>query len=280
MRNWKLLIALVITLLFFILFLNFENNSLTVTNLDVKLDDLPPKFDGYKILHISDLHGKSFGPRQRDLVAAISKTNPDLIAVTGDLIDHRRNNDEAGILLLRQITGIAPVYFVTGNHEQQSGRLNSLENRLTKYGVKVLRNSHASINRGNERLSIVGMDDVAKNAKPYDSDAIVVNELNQAMADLPKSDVTILLAHRPEKFSIYSLYGVDLILAGHAHGGQIGLPLIGGLYAPDQGFFPKYISGPYKKHNSTMVVSRGLGNSIAPQRIFNRPEIVLITLRR
>ncbi|HZD60819.1 MAG TPA: metallophosphoesterase [Anaerolineae bacterium] len=280
MKKWKLFVALIVVLPLFIWFLNFENSSFTVTHLDVKLDDLPPKFSGYKILQISDLHGKSFGPHQRDLVAAIGKANPDLIAVTGDLIDHRHNYDEVAISLLRQVTDVAPVYFVTGNHEWQSGRFNSLENRLTELGVKVLRNGHTHISRGNERLFIVGIDDIAKNARLYDSDAVVINELDQAMAGLSRSDTTVLLAHRPEKFSIYSLYGVDLILSGHAHGGQIRFPLIGGLYAPDQGFFPKYISGPYKNHGSTMVVSRGLGNSIAPQRLFNRPEIVLITLKR
>jgi hypothetical protein len=125
----------------------------------------------------------------------------------------------------------------------------------------------------------MGIDDVARDGSAYTMEAAARAGLDIAAKGLPSEDLKILLAHRPELFSVYGEYDVDLVLSGHTHGGQIRLPFLGGLIAPSQGFFPKYTSGTYKFGNMTVVINRGLGNSVVPQRIFNRPEIILITLR-
>jgi len=286
MLKRNIVIVLSVVLLLFAWFLNFENNSINVTSIGVKHEAIPVKFNGYKIVQISDLHGKMFGPDQSDLVLAVKKTNPDLIVVTGDLIDRRHYDEEPGVLLLEKVKDVAPAYFVTGNHEWWSGRFDFLEERLVRSGVNVLRGDHIKIERGGQSLIVVGIDDVAKYFDAPDfGDSVearnraVIRELSNATEGITREDFTILLAHRPENMPIYSAFGMDLILSGHTHGGQINIPFIGALVAPDQGFFPKYSAGVYEEDGSTMVINRGLGNSIFPVRLLNRPEIVVVTLR-
>jgi len=286
MLKRNLIIVFSIVLLLFAWFLSLENNSLNVTRIEIKHEAVPVKFNGYKIVQISDLHGKMFGSDQGDLVAAVKKANPDLIVVTGDLIDRRDYDDNPGIMLLERVEDVAPTYFVTGNHEWWSGRFNALEEKLVASGVAVLRGDHVKIERDNQSLFVVGIDDVAKYFDAPDfGDSVearnraVIRELAKATEGITREDFTILLAHRPENMSIYSDFGMDLILSGHTHGGQVNLPFIGALVAPDQGFFPKYSAGVYEEDGSTMIVNRGLGSSIFPVRLLNRPEIVVVTLR-
>jgi len=253
--------------------LYWENNGLSATELDISIANLPKALNEYKIVHISDLHGKSFGPQQRNLVRVIQEARPNLIAITGDLIDERRYDDSASFVLIKQLTKLAPVYFVTGNHEWQSERLSDLEENLATLGVKVLRNDKREVVFQGQKFFLAGIDDPLGYANQDDS-------LRKAFRSINKKDFVILLAHRPESVALYSSYQPDLILAGHAHGGQVRIPGVGGLIAPGQGFFPKYTSGAHQVANSIMVVSRGLGNSIIPQRLFNHPEVVIIKLKR
>lgn len=170
---------------------------------------------------------------------------------------------------MKEINKIAPVYFVTGNHEWGSRKFNSLQKKLTTLGVKVLRNSWEKVHIGDDNIYIIGIDDPAKNNG--DENKLVRAELKEVLNRIKnQGDFKILLSHRPELFPIYTQFNFDLSFSGHAHGGQIRLPLIGGLVAPNQGYFPEYSSDKYKNRNSTMVVNGGLGNSIFPQRLFNR----------
>lgn len=275
---------MIMIIIFFILlgvvgliaFLHWQNNGVQQTNYEATYAHLPPSFHGYKIVHLSDLHGKCFGPGQKRLVRAIASHQPDRVVFTGDLIDRRRYDEQHAFSLIRQLTRIAPVYFVMGNHEYGSGHARRLEKRLKQWDVTVLRNDYAVEAKGRERIFILGMDDFHF----FRDEAHYRQAVQKRSASFTERDFVLLLAHRPEKRPDYQRCPIDLALTGHVHGGQIRLPFIGGLYAPDQGVFPRYSGGMYRSGALNMVVNRGLGNSLFPQRLFNRPEIVLIELKK
>ena len=195
---------------------------------------------------------------------------------TGDLLDRRRGGTKAGLELLERLAKTAPVYYVTGNHEGWAGNFDRLRPQLEKRQVQVLSNTHDRFCRGKDKIYILGIDDPAIQSKFYRQSELVTTELQAALEGT--DGFTILLAHRPELIETYSQFGIDLVFSGHAHGGQIRLPFIGGLVAPGQGFLPRYTAGLYTHGSSVLAVSRGLGNSLFPQRLFNRPEIVVVTL--
>ncbi|WP_028562938.1 metallophosphoesterase [Paenibacillus pinihumi] len=260
-------------------FLIFENNALTVTNFNISSAKLPKGAENYTIVQLSDLHSKSFGNGQQRLVSKVQTQHPNLIVITGDLVDSKRYDEETSLTLMKELTQLAPVYFVTGNHEWWSGRYEELEKKLELLGVHVLRNRSEMIQLGEGSFRIIGIDDPAIERMSYDEQDLVASELRSSLeGDEESKDFMLLLSHRPELFPVYEKYGMDLVLSGHAHGGQVRLPFIGGLVAPNQGFLPKYDAGQYTGEGTTMIVSRGLGNSIIPQRLFNRPEIVVIKL--
>ncbi|WP_046175691.1 metallophosphoesterase [Domibacillus indicus] len=246
-----------------------QNSVLSITAISIKSADIPAEFDGYRIVQLSDLHSKRFGSRQQRLAEKVKAEQPDVIFFTGDLIDRRKNDEEAGYQLMEEMVKIAPVYFVTGNHEWQV--FVEKEQRLRELGVTVLRNESVTLQRGNSRISLIGIDDPLM-TEPDDALFMARQTLENP------GQYTILLSHRPELFAFYAEQGIDLTFTGHAHGGQIRIPFVGGLYAPGQGFFPKYTGGSHAIGESTMIVNRGLGNSGVPQRIFNRPEIVVTEL--
>ncbi|MBB6218942.1 hypothetical protein HNQ80_005120 [Anaerosolibacter carboniphilus] len=273
---------LILVLVILLGFLYFENSILSTSNYEIYFDGLPKCFDGYKIVHLSDLHNKLFGRNQERLVEAIKKAKPDMIAITGDLVDRRHYREDVSMILIKECIKIAPVYFVTGNHEWWSGKYEGLELKLQAQGVMILDDRSRIIHRDNEWIYIIGIDDAAKNIPKYGGkkeQEILKETLETALKDTQRERFRILLSHRPEKMDLYESTEVDLVLSGHVHGGQWRIPGMGGLLAPGQGFFPEYDGGLYHKGKTTMVISRGLGNSIIPIRLFNRPEIVIITLK-
>lgn len=256
-----------------------ENNALVTTHYDIQSDDLPGEFNSFRIIQLSDLHGKYFGKSQEKILKRIKDEQPDMILFTGDLIDYRRYKEEGSLLLMEKLVDLAPVYFVIGNHEVWSENINSLEEKLMKRGVNVLRNQTVEIEKGASVFQLTGIDDPANDDPEYEDLLKTTDDLNQALADIENSATfTLLMAHRPELLSVYSEYEFDLVVAGHAHGGQFRIPGIGGLFAPNQGLFPTYMSGIHEKNNTQMVVNRGLANSTFPVRLNNRPEVVVITL--
>lgn len=262
-----------------ILWLYWGNTTIKVTKIRVSSNKLPSSFTGFVIAHVSDLHNAEFGYKQKNLINAIAASSPDLIAVTGDLIDSRRTDMEKALTFLAGAAEIAPVYYVTGNHESRISAFPQFETELTGKGAVVLRNAGATIRKDDGCIRILGLDDPTFNEKHGEiKNRIIVEKALRNMAT-DENVYTILLSHRPELFDLYAAHSIDLALCGHAHGGQVRLPLIGGLYAPNQGRFPAYQSGLYRKAQTGMVVSRGLGNSLDPVRINNRPELVIVTLR-
>ena len=234
----------------------------------------PESFEGFKIAQISDLHNAEFGNDNQKLIDALAAESPDIIVITGDLVDARHTDLAVAESFMEQCTAIADCYYVTGNHEASLGeQYTELEEKMTELGVNVLRNGSVRIRLGNDFIRLIGLDDPG-----FMATTDVSGEIDATLESLANDDYTILLAHRPEYISEYADWDIDLVLSRHAHGGQVRLPFIGGVYAPGQGFFPKYTSGEYTVGNTQMIVSRGLGNSLCPIRVNDTPQIVIVTL--
>ncbi len=231
-------------------------------------------------MHVSDLHNKQFGRNQKKLVDVIEEANPDFIIITGDIIDSRLNDDRYALILLEKIVNLSKVYYVTGNHEWRSKRYGVLKKKMEDIGIHILSNDLTEMKKEKESIYLLGVDDPRRYSKrPKELTSFKAN-LKELVKKIPSDTFKILLSHRPEMISFYSTQDVDLVFSGHAHGGQIRLPVINGLFSPNQGFFPKYAEGVITQGNTKMIVSRGLGNtSIAPLRLFNRPEVIIVTLK-
>lgn len=266
--------ALVLALLIWLL---WANSSPAATQVTVASGALPGAFEGFKIAHVSDLHNAVFGRKNERLLSLIRAAEPDIIAITGDLIDSRHTDIDSAMAFVEAAAEIAPVYYVTGNHESRLD-FDEIEPRLIAAGARVLRNEAEDIGRGGERIRLAGIDDPSFIRTGGTAEERAAAELEQ-LGD-GGGTFTVLLAHRPELVEVYAEYGAGLVLSGHAHGGQVRLPLLGGLYAPGQGLLPEYDSGLFSLGETQMVVSRGLGNSVAPLRVNNRPELVIMTLSR
>ncbi|MBJ8052231.1 metallophosphoesterase [Bacillus cereus] len=277
-KKTKRIILIIGILVGISIFLYLQNNLISITEVKITSSKIPSSFKGYKILQISDLHNKKFGDNQDVLIQKVKSINPDIIAITGDLIDSKSYDAEISMQVIRELVKEYPVYFVTGNHEKWSGKYNSLEKELKKQHVTVLRSEHVIIQKGGHEINLLGIDDPEFNTGDIDEGSIVKDAIVKAKIETQPDRYNVLLSHRPEFLEEYAEEKVDLVLSGHAHGGQVRLPFIGGLVAPNQGILPKYTAGLYEKQNTSMIVSRGLGNSIIPQRIFNRPEIVVVQL--
>ena len=262
-----------------ILFCYWQNNSIVITESEYVNQKIPKEFEGYVIAHISDLHNKEFGKKQKRLLKKLKSTSPDIIVITGDLVDRRKYDLNKAMSFVEGAVKIAPVYYVSGNHEAWSNRYETIRSSLREAGVQVLDDSATEMSVGGSSIRLLGLSDpdfLTSHYRDGTNTSRIEDYLHQWSSD---ERFQILLSHRPELFDRYVKYNMDLVFSGHAHGGQFRLPFIRrGLVAPDQGLFPKYTSGCYTKNGTTMFVSRGLGNSIIPIRVFNRPEILVVTL--
>lgn len=247
----------------------YENETLELNSVPVASRELPETFDGFLIAQVSDLHNARFGHENEDLLVLLRQVQPDIIAITGDLIDSQHTDMETALAFAEKAAAIAPCYFVTGNHEAWTSGYGGFEKRLEEADVTVLRNQTISLERDAQAITLAGIDDPA---------FLGETPFQRMLEQLSSENYTILLSHRPEYFSQYCEAGFDLVLSGHAHGGQFRLPWLGGLVAPNQGWFPEYDSGLYTSGGTTLAVSRGLGNSVIPIRLNNPPEVLLITL--
>lgn len=263
-----------------IIFLAWQNNAVVITEYKYANKKLPKEFNGVKVLHVSDLHNKNYGER---LINKIKKINPDIIVITGDLIDRRKTRVDTAENFITGIAKIAPIYYVSGNHEQLSEYFDELKDVLYKSNVNIMDNFYTILRKDGGSIGLLGIADPAINqdSKTYlkEKNSEYARENITKLIENSDTDFNILLSHRPELFNIYSELKVDLVFSGHAHGGQIRIPFVGGVLSPNQGFFPKFSEGMHSEETTSIVISRGLGNSIFPFRIFNRPELVLVTLK-
>lgn len=266
MRKIRKVIVLLAVLVALVIWIAWGNQALQLSTYDIQSDRLPAAFDEFHILQLSDLHNTQLGEGNEKLISVVKEAEPDLIVITGDLIDSRDTKVEVALELAEKLVTIVPCYYVPGNHESRVAAYAELKTGLLACGVVILENKTVELQRAGEKIALVGVTD------PDFGEEIVLEEM------IDDSTFTILLSHRPELFETYVESGVDLVFSGHAHGGQFRVPFVGGLYAPHQGLFPQYDGGIYTEGNTTMVVSRGLGNSVIPFRINNRPEAVLVVL--
>ena len=281
-----LVLLIVIALL---LFCSYQNRHLETTYYTYKAEQLGADLEGYRIVQISDLHNVKFGKNNQKLVDRIRECEPDMIVLTGDLVDSNHTNVDRAVQFVDEIVKICPVYYVTGNHEYwlEKSEYDELMDGLVSAGVVILDNQVVEISRGDAKFRLVGLDD--RSLADGTLEALLSDESirnNQAEQkeetadneDSGEKELTVVLAHEPQYLARYAGTGVDLVLSGHAHGGQFRLPFVGGIVAPDQGFLPKYTAGEYYMNGTEMIVSRGLGNSVIPVRLFNYPEIVCVDL--
>lgn len=263
----KLAITLSIVIVI-ILFCNFQNKHLETTHYTYAAEQLDADLEGYRIVQISDLHNAKFGKNNQKLVGRIRECEPDMIVLTGDLVDSNHTNVDRAVQFVDEIVKICPVYYVTGNHEYwlEKSEYDELMDGVIGAGVVILDDQVVEISRGDAKFRLVGLDDKS----------LADGTLEALLSD--EKEFTVVLAHEPQYLVRYADTGVDLVLSGHAHGGQFRLPFVGGIVAPDQGFLPEYTAGEYYMDGTEMIVSRGLGNSVIPARLFNYPEIVCVEL--
>ena len=264
MRKSLTLFLCLLLLLGLCLWAHWGNTALMLTQHTVPSAQLPESFDGFQIAHVSDLHNTELDRGNQQLLRALTRAEPDMIAITGDLVDSWHDDFEVARSFIREAVNIAPVYYVPGNHEVIP-EYEALKEFLLAAGVFVLEDESMLFHKGQEAITISGLRDP---------------DFGYPLPDLAEETYQILLSHRPELIDYYTRQGFELVLSGHAHGGQFRLPFIGGLVAPNQGFFPKYDAGRFDEDNTTMIVSRGVGNSIIPLRINNPPELVVVELKR
>ncbi|AQQ54447.1 metallophosphoesterase [Planococcus lenghuensis] len=292
MKKWA--IVLVILLLSAVLFVWANNKWITVTEYSISSPEIPDAFDGARIAQISDLHSATFGVGQSAILEKTADAEPDIIFVTGDIVDSARYDLETALTLMEGLLEIAPVYFATGNQEISKDRVEIHVSALENLNIIVLENEMMEWNRAGQTIYIAGIHDPLIDASMHDplvgvdfhDPQIAYAEragqyVQESLKVIPFTDTfTLLLAHRPEYIDEYAETEADVVFSGHAHGGQIRIPGIGGVFAPGQGFFPELTEGTVKLADTELVISRGLGNSSFPLRIFNRPEIVTVTLNR
>jgi len=259
----------------------WSNIALETTFIAVKSACLPAAFNGFCIAQVSDLHDAELGGNHSRLIAALTDAQPDAIALTGDMVDSSRTDVENTLAFARQAAQIAPTYYVNGNHEAliPAQDYAALTDGLRACGVTVLEDESTVIGRDGDSIQIIGLNDIGHlnvsgvNAK--------IAAMQQTLESLMREHegFSVVLSHRPELIDAYAYTAADLVLSGHAHGGQFRLPILGGLIAPGQGLLPEYDSGLYEENSTQMIVSRGIGNSVIPVRFNNRPELVVITLQ-
>ena len=256
-------------------FLQWQLWGIQVTVTQVGVHGLPDGFEGLRIVQISDLHGHEYGQDSEALLALVAQQAPEFIVVTGDLIDQESHLAMVPALA-RGLAAIAPTYYVTGNHEWAVGGVPRLKGILTECGVTVLSNQYVTLERNGDSLVLAGVDDPNGYADQKTPEELY-GEIQREAGDL----CTILLANRNDRFDQYAAAGYDLVISGHAHGGIVRLPFTDGLLGTDRKLFPTWTAGVYTLGDSTLFVSRGLGNNTVPIhgfRLFNRPDLAVLEL--
>ncbi len=253
----------------------WADSAVELTEYTVVSERLPAEFDGYRIAQISDLHNREFGNGNSELLGLLEKARPDMIVITGDVLDFNNTDIKVATDFITEAMKIAPCYYVTGNHETY---IKDAVKLIADTGIKVLQSEEVILRRGDSEIAVVGVDDPVY-SKDFSTE--VGDILAGRIGELYSGDrdrYRILLSHNPDHFRKYVRARVDLAFCGHIHGGQLRLPFVGGMLSPNRTFFPEYDSGIYTEGNTAMIVSRGLGNSAIPVRFNNRPEIVLAVL--
>jgi len=282
-----LIILLILMIPGIILFID-SNTRLVTSEYKLNYSDLPEAFDRYRIVVLADVHGALHGENNETLIDAVRDADPDMIAIVGDLIDRYQPRKpvekqlEIAQTLVDGLMTVAPVYFVTGNHEWDSGEVRPLLSLLEESGVIVLQNQYRLLapastsgeNAEDGTIILAGVDDPNGPADMVKPDEFIGN-----IRQKENPGFIVVLSHRNSNLKMYDKLEVDLVLSGHAHGGMVRLPFTDGLIGPQNDFFPTFTSGVYSSGQTNMVVSRGVGNQLGWTRFLNNPEVVVVELR-
>ena len=261
-------------------FLFWQTYGLRITRYEYQDSLLPQSFSGFKIVQISDFHNTAM--LTDNVVSMAQAEKPDIIAITGDLIDCRRTDVDTAVQLVEKLVEIAPVYYVRGNHEAKLDDTDRITDIIRSKGAIVLENSKVWLQRENYSITLMGVKDPQFSYNEEDDDEYAEKVMTKNLKTVTKNDDSfkILLSHRPELMKLYRQYDMRLVLTGHAHGGQFGIPFTDvGVYVPNQGLFPRYAAGMKQLDDTTMIISRGIGNSVFPFRLFNRPEVISVEFK-
>jgi hypothetical protein len=279
-KKKKRLLVLLVIIVCLCAYLYWENNHINLTEFQYESSRIPAAFDGFVIAQVSDLHNKNFGEYRDYLIEKLRQADPDIIVVTGDVVDRRRYDLDIALDFVKGASKIAPVYYVSGNHEAWLDEFGIAKVWLIEKGAIFMDDTLVTIKKGDSEIKLIGLSDPDFLTTDYDQGTDVSKATKQLAAWADEDGFKILLSHRPELMNLYDKNNIDLVFAGHTHGGQVRLPFLGGVVAPDQGFFPDYTAGRYDEGSTTMYVSKGLGNSLFPIRINDAPEIVVVRLER
>lgn len=287
---YKVIFVIICIFILCYIYIKYNVNALEVKKYTIENHKIPKEFDGYNIVQISDLHSKLFGKNNERLFAKIKELNPDIVVITGDLVDGENDNYWVALDFMKELTKLYRVYYIIGNHEQKA-LIKKYKNEYKEYFEKLynmdfvnLDNKKVEIQKENSKINLYGLT-IPYSCYKYlfqstENTDIDKDFLVEKLGDIDSNQFNILLSHTPSYFEEYEKWGADLILCGHVHGGIIRIPFLGGLLSPDRKFFPKYDLGVYTKDKSTMIVNKGLGGSKVLIRVNCKPEIVGIKLKR
>ncbi|MBO4940614.1 MAG: metallophosphoesterase [Clostridia bacterium] len=277
-KKHVVLLSLLVLILLLSVWIIKGNTDIVLTEISVVSENLPEGFDKFRIVQISDLHNSRYVKNNEKVVNLIKNADADIIVITGDMIDSRRLDMEMAVSFAEKLMEIAPTFYSNGNHESRIEEYPEFKERLSGIGITVLEDENVKITSGGDDITLIGMIDPAFYMKETDKKR--KEKVNVQLSRIIPDDTNykILLSHRPELFDEYVKHNIDLVFSGHAHGGQVVLPKFGGVYAPGEGFFPKYCMGIHTKRNTNMIVSRGVGDSGFRFRINNKPEIIVAEL--
>lgn len=278
------LLLLLLLIIFFIWRLYVDENLIEVSHFEVESEKIPQSFDGFKIIQISDLHSKEFKNDNEPLVDLIDTENPDIVVLTGDMVTANQSEYTVFFSLVEKISPKYETYYIYGNHEQALDDMHRdiICDFLTEHGVKVLKNESVELIKDNQKIELYGLWYSKKYySKGNSSWTLDVEHVTELIGKPTDDFYTILLSHNPRYYDVYKEWGADLTLSGHVHGGMVRFPIVGAIFSPDEGFLPRYDAGLYgNEDDKKLVVSRGLGRGSTGFRLFNRPDLVSITLHK
>lgn len=286
MKNKKIIVSIFIVLIFISIVMCFIN-KIDVTKYTISSEKIPEEFNGFKIVQLSDFHSQGYRNTTEDIINKVKDINPDIIVMTGDMVSWDIEDIEEVKILIKSLAELYPIYYIDGNHEHlaeilRPGKYVAFMEFMKELGVTTIKNDYIEIYKGDKSINLYGIN------LPLDgATGLYVNrfqlEENYVEKTLPEADrekFNILLAHTPTFIKQYSQWGADIVLAGHMHGGIVRIPFTNiGLLSPGRTIFPRYAAGKFKVNDTTMIVNRGIGTSSFKLRLFNNPEITVLTLK-
>ena len=286
MKNKKVIVSIAIVLVFIGILMCFIT-KIDVTKYTISNEKIPEEFNGFKIVQLSDFHSQGYRDTTEKLISKVKDINPDIIVMTGDMVSWDMEDIEEVKILIKSLVEVYPIYYIDGNHEHlaeisRPGRYVAFNEFMQELGVTTIKNDYVEIYKGNKSINLYGINLPLDGATGLYVNRFQLEEnyVEKTLSEADKEKFNILLAHTPTFIKQYSQWGADLVLSGHMHGGIVRIPFTNiGLLSPGRTIFPRYAAGKFKVNDTTMIVNRGIGTSSFKLRLFNNPEITVLTLK-